>query len=120
MAAFIIIVVCYGILVYSLEFQYYIYSWLSITTIFISLNSTSNNQKPDINIVLNKCLCSIYSKQMTNVESIVFLTVFCLFLFVLIVCVYNLIEVFMRHKESLECLKFDDINIEICLKYIKR
>ena len=57
---------------------------------------------------------------MTNVESIVFLTVFCLFLFVLIVCVYNLIEVFMRHKESLECLKFDDINIEICLKYIKR
>ena len=25
----------------------------------------------------------------------------------------------MRHKESLECLKCDDINIEICLKYIK-
>ena len=54
---------------------------------------------------------------MKNVESIVFLTMFFVF-FVLIVCVNNLIEkkVFMRHKESLGWLKFDDINIEICLK----
>ena len=84
MAPFIVIVVCYGILVYSLEIQYYIYSWLSITIIFISLNSTSNNQQPHIKMMLNNFLCSIYSKRVKNVESIVFLIVFCLvFLFLL-------------------------------------
>ena len=37
------IVVYGGILVYSLEFQYYTYTWLSITLILISLNFFFNN-----------------------------------------------------------------------------
>ena len=95
MAAFIIIAVYYGILVYSHEFQYCIYNWLSISLILTSLNFTPNNQQADINIILNKCLCSIYSKRviLINVESTVFLIVFFyLIFFVLIVCIHNLIE----------------------------
>ena len=91
MAPFIVIVVCYGILVYSLEIQYYIYSWLSITIIFISLNSTSNKQQPHIKMMLNNFLCSIYSKRLKNVESIVFLIVFCLVFLFLLGCVTSLV-----------------------------
>ena len=66
-------------------------------------------------------LCSIYSKRVKNVESIVFLTVFCLSFCYYCICIqFNRKKVFIRHKESLECLKFDDTKIDICLKYMKR
>ena len=106
MAAFIILVVCYGILVYSLEFQDYIHIYIYGYQLY----------------QLPQSLCNIYSKQGKIVETIIFLTVFCLFIFCsYCMCIhFNRKKLFIRHMESLECLKFDDISIEICLETIRR